>query len=299
MLLQIAKRMLTEPDRRLLAKFAVNFGLKGLLAVRRFQKRLRRGEVFPPFWFLSVTNQCNLHCQGCWVSVDAPTARLDAAAMNRVITDARKRGGSFFGLLGGEPLLHPEIFDVLRSHPDCYFQLFTNGTILTDAIAQRMRRVGNVTPLVSIEGKEIVSDERRGGRNVYSRTLAGLEHCRRHRLITGVASSLCKSNIDDLLTERFCDELVSRGVHYLDTGPAFQEYYDDHPTGHLDLLGLHSGTGPPKAPDLPPEVALTMTRADAEITSDLANLVRIYDPDRSLETLRRDARGDSTRRRVR
>jgi len=73
----------------------------------------------------------------------------------------------------------------------------------------------------------------------------------------------------------------------------------DHPTGHLDLLGLHSGTGPPKAPDLSPEVTLTETQSGAEITGDLTSLVRIYDPDRSLETLRRDARGDSTRRRVR
>jgi hypothetical protein len=54
-------------------------------------------------------------------------------------------------------------------------------------------------------------------------------------------------------------------------------------------LGLHSGAGPAKAPDLPPEVALTLVQSGVEIKGDLANLVRIYDPDRSLETLRRDA----------
>ena len=63
----------------------------------------------------------------------------------------------------------------------------------------------------------------------------------------------------------------------------------DGPGSHLELLGLHSGISPAKAPDLPPEVALTLVQSSIEIKGDLANLVRIYDPDRSLETLRRDA----------
>ncbi|MCZ6663103.1 MAG: hypothetical protein O6951_09320, partial [Actinobacteria bacterium] len=63
----------------------------------------------------------------------------------------------------------------------------------------------------------------------------------------------------------------------------------DGPGSHLELLGLHSGISPAKAPDLPPEVALTLVQSSIEIKGDMANLVRIYDPDRSLETLRRDA----------
>ena len=33
--------------------------------------------------------------------------------------------------------------------------------------------------------------------------------------MTGVASSLCRSNLEDLASEVFIDELIRRGVHYL------------------------------------------------------------------------------------
>ena len=61
----MVRRMLTEPDKRLLWKFVYNFGYKGMRAVEKFKKRLKRGEYFPAFLFLSVTNACNLTCQGC------------------------------------------------------------------------------------------------------------------------------------------------------------------------------------------------------------------------------------------
>jgi len=78
-----------------------------------------------------------------------------------------------------------------------------------------LRRLGNVTPLVSIEGREIVSDERRGKKDVYNKTLRGLDNCLRNRLLTGVATSLCQSNIDELLQESWLQELIDRGVHYV------------------------------------------------------------------------------------
>ncbi len=213
MLLDLAKRMVLETDPRLLGKFVWNFGLKGVRASRRFCRP--GGDAFPAFLFISVTTRCNLRCQGCWVGCSGRGADLDAPTLDRILRESKRRGNFFYGILGGEPLLHPDLWAVLERHPDCYFQVFTNGTLLTDEVARTMRRLGNVTPLVSIEGAEGVSDERRGGRGVLRRTLDGLDACRRHRLITGVATSVCRSNIDDLVTDRFLRSLVERGVHYL------------------------------------------------------------------------------------
>ncbi|GAF98243.1 unnamed protein product, partial [marine sediment metagenome] len=112
-------------------------------------------------------------------------------------------------------LLYEGLWDVLGRHGDCYFQVFTNGTLLTDDTARRMRALGNVTPLVSIEGLARTSDERRGGTNVYARALEALARCRENRLLTGVATSICRSNIDELVTRRFVEGLIDRGVHYL------------------------------------------------------------------------------------
>jgi MoaA/NifB/PqqE/SkfB family radical SAM enzyme len=104
---------------------------------------------------------------------------------------------------------------VLAAHPGCYFQVFTNGHFLTDDNAAQLRRLGNVTPLISIEGNALVSDQRRGRAGVYDRSLRGLETAVRHKLITGVATSVCQNNIGDLLTEAWLDELIRRGVLYV------------------------------------------------------------------------------------
>ncbi|MCF7849485.1 MAG: radical SAM protein [Kiritimatiellales bacterium] len=211
----LMRRMLTEPDKRLLWKFIYNFGYKSMRSVEKFQKRMKRGEYFPAFLFLSVTNACNLTCQGCWVSQTNPPREISPDTLNNVITECKKQGSYFFGILGGEPLLYKGLFEVFEKHPDCYFLLFTNGTLITDAAAKEMRRIGNISPLISIEGLEEVSDERRGGTDVYHQTLQGLENCRKNRLVIGVATSVCQSNIDDLATEEFANRIAELGAHYL------------------------------------------------------------------------------------
>lgn len=215
MLLSFARRMVTETDPRLLLKFVYNFGIKGVRSVELFKRRIRRGEYFPPFLFISIISGCQLRCQGCWVDVSAPSRHISLEDMNRLVTDAKKHGNSYFGILGGEPFLHPDLFELVESHPDCYFQIFTNGQLITGEVAGRLRRAGNVSPLISIEGTETVSDERRGRLKVLSKTLAGLENCRKNRLITGVATSVCKTNIDDLVTESWLRRLIDMGVHYV------------------------------------------------------------------------------------
>ncbi|HEV1284464.1 MAG TPA: radical SAM/SPASM domain-containing protein [Bryobacteraceae bacterium] len=213
MMYQFAKRMLTETDPRLLGKFAWNFGVKGVRSVEMYKKRLKRGEHFPPFLFISVISGCQLRCQGCWVDVAAPSKSIAIADLNRLINDAKAHGNAYFGILGGEPFLYPHLIELFETHPDCYFQVFTNGQLITDAVAKELRRVGNVTPLISIEGSEVVSDQRRGRLNVLSKTLAGLENCRRNKLITGVATSVCQTNID-LVSEEWLRRLIELGVHY-------------------------------------------------------------------------------------
>ena len=214
MLIPLARRVLTETDAKVIAKFAYNFVVKGIRSVELYKRRLRRGESFPPFLFISVISGCQLRCQGCWVDVEAPSKRLSRDDLRRIIGDAKRHGNSYFGILGGEPFLHPELLEVFGDHPDCYFQVFTNGQLITDAVARELRRLGNVTPLISLEGTEAISDVRRGRLNVFNKTLAGLENCRRHKLLIGVATSVCQSNIGDLVTEQWLRRLIGMGVHY-------------------------------------------------------------------------------------
>lgn len=231
MLPRLATRIIRTVDSRCLWKAAWNFGVKGMLSVERFKWRLRRGDYFPPFLYLSILNSCNLRCQGCWVDVDAERNMIEAETLHRTITEAKEHGNAFFGLLGGEPFMHPQLFDVLEAHPDCYFQVFTNGQFITEKVAARLRAVGNATPLVSIEGRELTSDQRRGNKEVFNRTLRGLDHCLKAGLLTGVATSVCQSNIEELLTEAWLEELIARGVHYV----WFHTYRPVGPKPNFDL----------------------------------------------------------------
>ena len=214
MYLKMSKRLLMETDKRLLWKLAWNFGYKGMRSVQRFKSRIRKGDYFPPFLYISIINSCNLRCQGCWVDVAAKQERIPVDRMNKMIREAVAAGNSFFGILGGEPFMHRELLDILEAHPDCYFQVFTNGQFITDEVAKRLRRMGNVTPLISVEGSEIVSEERRRGKDVYAKTMAGIENCLKNKLITGVCTSVCRTNIDDLVREEWVDRLIEMGVMY-------------------------------------------------------------------------------------
>ena len=215
MIVPFARRMVTETDPRVLWTFTWNFGVKGVRSVQKFKQRLARGEHFPPFLYISIINSCNLRCQGCWVKVDGPQHYIDAERMDRLITSAKRRGNSFFGILGGEPFMHPQLLEILGRHRDCYFQIFTNGQLITDDVARELRRLRNATPLISIEGTAAVSDTRRGRRDVLNRTLAGLEACVRNKLIVGVATSVCRSNVEELVNEAWLRHLIARGVHYV------------------------------------------------------------------------------------
>ena len=211
----LALRILQTTDPRCLGKFLWNFGYKGIRSIQLFKKRIQHGEFFPPFLYLSILNSCNLRCQGCWVDVAADRVAIDLETLNRTIDDAKAHGNAFFGILGGEPFMHPELLDLFAAHPDCYFQVFTNGQFITEKVAKKLRELGNVTPLISIEGREVVSDERRGNKHVYERTLRGLRACLNEKLLTGVATSVCQTNIGDLCTEQWLQELIDFGAHYV------------------------------------------------------------------------------------
>ncbi len=209
------KRILKNTDKKCLYKFVYNMGIKGTLSFGRFQKRLKKGEFFPAFHFISVTDDCNLNCQGCWVTGKKKNARMSPELLDRIISETKAKGSYFFGILGGEPLMYKPLFEVLKKHSDCYFQMFTNGTLLTPEVAEELRKMANVSPLISFEGDEIIADVRRRGKDVYRRTTEAVENATRAGLITGVAMSVCKSNLELALSADFINSLIQKNVAYL------------------------------------------------------------------------------------
>ena len=200
MLLKMAKRMLFETDKRLLWKLAWNMGLKGMLSVEKHKRRLKRGEVFPPFLYVSIINSCNLRCQGCWVDVAAKQETIKPDAFHKLVREAKAMGNVFFGIVGGEPFMHPHLLDMLAAHPDCYFQIFTNGQFITDERAKRAAPARQRDAAHQRRGQR--DRQRRAprpGRRPQQDDGRALQNCLKHKVFTGVCTSLCQTNIDDLL----------------------------------------------------------------------------------------------------
>jgi MoaA/NifB/PqqE/SkfB family radical SAM enzyme len=122
------------------------------------------GIHVPPFMIASITRRCNLNCTGCYARAQNRQQREDLSQqrLKELMDEARELGFSFVLLAGGEPLTRPEILDITEAHPEIIFPLFTNGTLFTEEILERIREQKNVVPVLSLEGLETETDSRRG-----------------------------------------------------------------------------------------------------------------------------------------
>ena len=223
MLLRLAYRAATRVSPRLAAKAACLWVYKGNRAMAAHRRRLRRGELFPPFLFLALTNACNLRCHGCWIDTTGGGRSLSEDDVEAIIKAGKKQKAYFYTLLGGEPMIYPGIWRIIEKHPECYFQIITNGMFLDEENVDRIWRAGNVTVLVSIDGPEPENDARRG-EGVYRKAIEGVERLARRKILFGVATTITGQNFQSVL----CDDYVGR---FVDLGAMYLWYYVFRPVG--------------------------------------------------------------------
>ena len=214
MLLRLAYRLATEISPRLALKAGYLWAYKGMKAMRAYRRRVQGGELFPPFLFLALTNACNLRCRGCWIESHGRPESLCQQDVDRIIAAGKQHGSYFFTLLGGEPMLYPRWWEILRRHRDCYFQIITNGMFLSEENVARLHAAGNVTPLVSIDGPERQNDERRG-EGVFRAAIEGLARLKRHKLLFGIATVVTGRNLDQVVSDEYLRWCIDRGAMYL------------------------------------------------------------------------------------
>lgn len=214
MLFRFAYRGLRELSPRISYKALRLWVWKGLFALRAHKKRLKRNEFFPPFLFYAITNACNLRCRGCWISSHGKPDTLSLEAVDHAIGEGTKRSVYFHTLLGGEPLMHPDIWQMIERHPECYFQVITNGRFLGPENADRIRKLGNISPLISIDGNEPGNDRRRG-EGAYKDAIAACEEMKKRKILYGVATVITAENMDEVLTEEYVRKFIDLGAMYL------------------------------------------------------------------------------------
>jgi MoaA/NifB/PqqE/SkfB family radical SAM enzyme len=170
------------------------------------------GNEPPRFLAISPTQACNLRCRGCYACSDAgarSAAHMDWALLGQVMTQARRLWDArLFVFSGGEPLLYRSsgktILDLVEQHPDCLFLMFTNGTMIDRQVAQRMARLGNLTPAISVEGLRERTDARRGD-GVFDQALAAMALLREAGVPFGISVTVTTANHEEVLSDEFVD----------------------------------------------------------------------------------------------
>jgi MoaA/NifB/PqqE/SkfB family radical SAM enzyme len=214
MIMQLAYRGMTELNPRLAWKAAYLYAYKGAKAIWSYKRRLKNGELFPPFMFVALTNTCNLRCQGCWVEKEGEAHYLPEQDLDALITSGKKKNAYYYTLLGGEPFMYKGIWDIFRRHSDCYFQVITNGMLFTEENVKRLVEVGNVTPLISIDGMKENNDMRRG-KGVFESADAGMDRLKKAKVLYGIATTATGINMDEVMNDLYVEHFIKKGAMYL------------------------------------------------------------------------------------
>jgi MoaA/NifB/PqqE/SkfB family radical SAM enzyme len=181
-----------------------------------------RGIRVPPIIIFSITHQCNLQCAGCYARsfeegrIDpqpAEPADLSSARLEGIVAEAAQLGVSFFVIAGGEPLMRPEILDIAARFPSMLFLLLTNGMLIDNAMAARIARLSNVIPLLSLEGTDVDTDERRG-KGTSRRLREALALLEGNRVFFGCSLTLTAGNFGTILDEEYVRGLIGAGSRF-------------------------------------------------------------------------------------
>jgi len=165
----------------------------------------------PPFvLILSPTLKCNLRCRGCYTLGYGMKPELPLELADRLLRECEELGIYFVTILGGEPMLYPHLFNLIESHQDIFFQIYSNGTLLTQEKAQRLADLGNVALVLSIEGDEKETDSWRG-KGVYKAIMQAFEHLNNAGIIIGTSATVTKHNVEVVSSEDFIDKMIALG----------------------------------------------------------------------------------------
>ena len=165
----------------------------------------------PPFiMILSPTYKCNLRCKGCYTLGYGKQAELPLEVVDRLLTECETLGIYFVTILGGEPMVYPHLFTILQRHPDIFFQVYTNGTLMTRDKARRLADLGNTAVVISIEGEEIETDSWRG-KGVYRKIMQAFDYLNEQRMIIGTSATVTRQNVYEVSSFEFIDHMISLG----------------------------------------------------------------------------------------
>lgn len=177
---------------------------------------------YPPprliFW--ETTAGCNLrciHCRRVTVADQLTPQDLTTADAFRMIDDIAKVGKPVFVLSGGEPLFRPDIYEIARYATDAGLPvaLATNGTLIDDAVAERIKESGIQRISISFDGVDAAThDAFRGLPGSFDAAITGFKALRKVGLPVQINTTVAnhnKTQLDGMIA--LAKDLDAVGLH--------------------------------------------------------------------------------------
>ena len=211
-----------EQFKNIVLTFGIDAGYVGTSTLRANREKL--GCNIPWVILLDPTSACNLKCKGCWAAEYGNRSNLPLDDMRRLITQAKALGTHFFMFTGGEPLVRKQdVLTLVRENRDCLFLCFTNGTLIDDQFCEDMKKAGNLTVALSIEGTKETTDLRRG-EGVYDKVMNAMRLLKEHKCFFGTSVCYTSQNYEAVTNDEFYDMEIENGAkfawyfHYMPIG---------------------------------------------------------------------------------
>jgi radical SAM protein with 4Fe4S-binding SPASM domain len=154
-----------------------------------------------------ITRKCNLECRHCYANAgDLLPDELTPQEIKAFIDDVYNTGCLSITFSGGEPLLHPDIFELMEyaKQKPLSVLLFTNGTLLTPDIVKKLKNLPVYKVSVSIDGPDAEThDALRGVPGAFDKTIKGVNLLKEAHIPVKISVSLTKLNyrkIPEILT---------------------------------------------------------------------------------------------------
>lgn len=221
------QKIINELDPNCRNKFILNFFVHGYYGdnLRKRAKFNEKNGFFPPTVLLSsITQKCNYNCEGCWAHNYEVKDDLSFDQWRKVFDEAvNEMGIHMMPIVGGEPFIRKDFLDLVEQYPDCIFLVFTNGSLLTEETVKRIKKLGNVAPMFSLNGWAESNDAVRG-KGSFDKVMEKMDLLKKEGVFFGVSVTATRENTEEVISDEFMQMLCDKGslwswfFHYVPVG---------------------------------------------------------------------------------
>jgi MoaA/NifB/PqqE/SkfB family radical SAM enzyme len=144
--------------------------------------------------------------------------------MDKIVTEGKALGSYLYMMTGGEPMVRKDdIFKLAEKHNDCFFGIYSNSTLITEEVCQKVQELGNITFMLSIEGTPETNDGRRGEGH-YEKVMKAMDLLKKYGIVFGTSICYTRANIEAVTNDDFLNFIADKGArfgfyfHYMPVG---------------------------------------------------------------------------------